>query len=175
MIKTPRRIARVAIFSALIYVFSYATLYLPNIKVIFFVIFSAGFLWGSISGALVGALGMGMWSMFNPYGPAAFPIFLAQVAGAAACGPVGSLLSKCHWHAMHRNMLVIALAGCSIICTILFFLPVNVVDAWVYQPFWPRFISALPWTLISLVSNIFIFPLLFPVTRFLYEREYKVI
>ncbi len=49
--------------------------------------------------------------------------------------------------------------------------PVNGVDAWLYQPFWPRFLGGLPWATISLVSNALIFPLLFGVVTRLYARE----
>jgi hypothetical protein len=57
------------------------------------------------------------------------------------------------------------------ICTILYFVPVSAVDAWLFQPFWPRFVTGLAWAVTSLVSNAFIFPLLFPVTLQLYRRE----
>ena len=171
MNRAPRLLTRVALFSSLIYVFCWATSYLPNVKVIFFVIFSAGFLWGMIPGAVVGLIGMGLWTMFNPYGPAAIPITLAQVFGAALCAPIGDILHRIGWRRFRTRSLGAILVACGVVCTIAFYLPVNIVDAWVYQPFWPRLISALPWTAVSLVTNAIVFPLLFPVTRFLYERE----
>ncbi len=173
MTHTPRLLTRVALFSALIYVLSWATVYLPNVKVIFFIVFSAGFLWGATAGWLVGTIGMGLWTFFNPFGPAGLPVAVAQVIGAGLCGPLGAIMRASRWSTLSRRSLSAILIISGAICTLLFFIPVNVTDAWVYQPFWPRFVSALPWTAISLVSNMVVFPLLFPVTRFLYERESK--
>ena len=76
-------VARIALFSALVYVLSWGTSYLPNVNFIFFIVFSAGFLWGAVPGILVGLIGMGLWTAFNPYGPAPAPIMMAQVIGAA--------------------------------------------------------------------------------------------
>lgn len=174
MTHTPRLLTRVALFSALIYVFSWATIYLPNMKVIFFIVFSAGFLWGSLAGFLVGTIGMGLWTFFNPFGPAGLPISIAQICGAGLCGPIGAVLKTMRWSRMSRVGFGVVLVSAGAICTLIYFLPVNFVDAWVYQPFWPRFLSALPWTAISLVSNMIIFPLLFPATRFLFERESRL-
>ena len=174
MTHTPRLLTRVALFSALIYVISWATIYLPNVKVIFFIIFSAGFLWGSLAGWLVGTVGMGLWTFFNPFGPAGLPIAAAQIFGAGLCGSIGAMVRSLEWTRLNRFGFGALLVIAGAICTLLYFIPVNAVDAWVYQPFWPRFISALPWTAISLVSNMIIFPLLFPATRFLYERESKL-
>jgi hypothetical protein len=56
-------------------------------------------------------------------------------------------------------------------CTLLFYIPVNFVDAWVFQPFWPRFVAGMLWTVVSLGFNAVIFPLLFKVAVRLYVRE----
>ena len=90
MIRRSSLIARVAVSAALVYVLSWGTSYLPNVNLIFFIVFSAGFLWGAGPGALVGAIGMGLWTAFNPFGPAAAPVMLAQVAGAALSAGVGA-------------------------------------------------------------------------------------
>lgn len=170
MIAGPRLVARVAIFAALIYVLNWATAYLPNIKLIFFIIFSAGFLWGAMAGLLVGLVGMAFWTLFNPYGPVGPPIMIAQVCGAAAGGLIGAGFRT----AIRRTdgvMRTLLLALAALLCTLLYYVPVTVVDAWVYQPFWPRLIVGLPWVAIAAVSNIIIFTLLFGATRYLYERE----
>jgi len=174
MMHTPRLLTRVALFSALIYVLSWATVYLPNMKIIFFIVFSAGFLWGAAAGWLVGTIGMGLWTFFNPFGPAGLPVAIAQIFGAGLCGPIGAILRTFRWSRLSSLNLNALLVAAGAVCTLLYFVPVNTIDAWVYQPFWPRFFSALPWTAISLVSNMVVFPLLFPVTRFLYERESKL-
>jgi uncharacterized membrane protein len=166
-----RLIARVALFSALIYVLSWATSYLPNVNFIFFIVFTAGFVWGAAAGSLVGLIGMGLWTLLNPYGPADIAVSTAQVLGASAGGPIGAIFRRTAWRDAKRLSLTFRLVLAAAACTVAFYVLVNTVDAWVYQPFWPRFLVGLGWMLISLVSNVLIFPLLFGVTRLLYERE----
>ena len=166
-----RLITRIAVFSALVYVLSWGTSYLPNVNLAFFVVFCAGYLWGAAPGLLVGAVGMGLWTNFNPYGPATLPVMLAQVVGMATCGLVGSVYQRtfarllCH----AQGSLMLILAGMT--CTVVFYVPVSLVDAWVYQPFWPRLWAGLAFMGVSLGANVIIFPLLFAVLRRLYERE----
>lgn len=169
-----RRITRVAMLAALIYVLSWGTSFLPNINLIFFIVFTAGFLWGAKAGILVGAVGMGLWTTFNPYGPADFAIMLTQVVGISFSGVIGFFFRKAP--GLNRDirfLLISRLIIAAFFCTLLFFLPVSLVDAWIYQPFWPRFYTGMLWGLVSLAANAVIFPLLFPVTGYLYEREKK--
>ncbi len=165
------RLTRIALFAALVYVFSWATSFLPNVNLIFFIVFTAGFLWGPSSGLLVGAVGMGLWTTFNPYGPAALPISLAQVTGAALVGLLGALFGATYRDRENNTTLIIQLALFGALAALLFYLPVNTVDAWLFQPFWPRFITGIVWAGVSIVSNMVIFPLLFPVARRIYRRE----
>jgi len=162
MIGDPRLITRIALFSALVYVLSWTTSAFPNVNLLFFVLFSAGFLWGALPGILVGLIGVGLWTAFNPYGPATWP---------AACGVVGSFFIRTGWAWQGRVRRSAGLVIAATVCTCVYYLPVSAVDAWLFQPFWPRFITGMMWSLISLVSNVVIFPLLFGVVRHLYERE----
>lgn len=172
MMRGPRLLARVALFSALVYVFSWGTSYLPNVNLIFFIVFTAGFVWGGSAGILVGAVGMGLWTAFNPYGPAMLPIMMAQMLGAAASGLVGAAFRSRYERIQHKaKTALVELIAAAWLCTLFFYLPVNAVDAWLFQPFWPRFVGGLLWMLITLVSNSLIFPLLFGVTRHLYQKE----
>ena len=171
MNRKPFLVTRIALFSALVYVLSYGTSFFPNINLVFFIVFSAGFLWGMIPGMLVGIVGMGLWTMFNPFGPAALPIMLAQVGGAGLSGVVGAIFRKSNWKDVSSISRIIKLIIASIICTVLFYIPVNIVDAWLWGPFEQRFIGGALWALISVGSNVVIFPLLFYITLKLYERE----
>ena len=170
-----RLISRIAIFSALVYVLSWGTSYLPNVNPLFFVVFAAGFLWGTWPGVAVGLVGMGLWTNFNPFGPALPPIMVAQITGAAASGLVGAWYARTGWEGRAGLRLRLELVICSVICTLMFFIPVNVIDAWLFQPFWPRFWVGLAWTPISLVSNGLIFPLLFGAVRTVYAKEQGVL
>lgn len=174
MIRRSSLIARVALSAALVYVLSWGTSYLPNVNLIFFIVFSAGFLWGAGPGALVGAIGMGLWTLFNPFGPAAAPVMVAQIIGAVFSGIIGAAFRRIVSPHARPNRLVIGLVVSAALCTLLFYLPVNFVDALVFQPFWPRFIGGLIWAAISLGANSVIFPLLFPATRYLYDRGWAI-
>ncbi|HUV31486.1 MAG TPA: ECF transporter S component [Acidobacteriota bacterium] len=171
MIGEPRIITRIALFSALVYVLSWAFAPYPNVNLIFFVIFTAGFLWGVTPGVLVGLIGTGLWTAFNPYGPATWPVMLAQVSSAAVCGLVGAWYARTSWRRQGPVRRTATLVIVAVVCTYAYYLPVSAVDAWVFQPFWPRFLTSLVWSLVSVVSNALIFPLLFGVTRYLYDRE----
>lgn len=166
-----RLITRIALFSALVYATSWSLALVPNVKVSFFIIFTAGFVWGVFPGMLVGIVGAGLWSTFNPYGPVALPILMAQVVGSAACGAIGGVYQSTRIDQKQTVTSRVALAVCGIICTAVYYIPVNLVDAWLFQPFWARIIAGLPWTAIALVTNALIFPLLFGAARLLYDRE----
>jgi uncharacterized membrane protein len=165
-------IPRIALFSALAYVLSYSTVYLPNVNFIFFIVFMAGVMWGLVPGMLVGIFAMGLWTTFNPYGPAVLPVMLAQVSGISFSGMVGAFFRGGDWHKRTRNLLTWALIVSAILCTLLFYLPVNIVDAWMLQPFWPRFYTGMLWSITSLVVNLLVFPILFkPVSQLMTRRS----
>lgn len=166
-----RLLTRIALFSALIYALSWGTAYLPNVKFTFFIIFAAGFIWGAGPGLLVGAIGTGLWTWFNAYGPAPLPIMLAQIIGSAGCGLIGAAFRHSSLLLRRGAVVTVFLALAALFCSLSFYLPVNLVDAWLFQPFWPRFVAGSIWMLISLVSNMIIFPLLFPAIRLLHARE----
>jgi uncharacterized membrane protein len=171
MSKGPRLIARIALFAALVYVLSWGTSFLPNVNLAFFIAFSAGFLWGAGPGLMVGLLGMWLWTSFNPYGPATLPVMAAQVFGLAICGLIGGWYRKLRMPLSRRAGRSLMLVIAALLCTVAFYLPVTLVDAWVYQPFWPRFYTGLAWMGISLGANVLIFPLLFGAVRYLNDRE----
>jgi len=167
-----RLLTRVALFSALVYVANFALVWIPNVKLGYFIIFSAGYLWGLKAGLVVGAVGQGMFTMFNPFGPVALPIMFAQILGGAGMGVIGAWWRnyKVHEKGVKTSAVLCALAG--VICTIVYFLPVNIADAWLFQPFWPRFVVSASYTVIAIGANAIIFPLLFPAIAYLYRREW---
>lgn len=168
---SPQIIARVAIFAALVFVFSYFTLLLPNVNPAFFIVFSAGYLWGFWPGIGVGSIGFFLWSNLNPSGPVAFPLLLSQLAGISLSAAVGVGAFKFAGVIKKEAGLLLILSAAGILTGMLYHLVVDIVDAWLYQPFWPRFISGLAFSLITIISNGIIFPLFYPALKFLQERE----
>jgi uncharacterized membrane protein len=155
----------------MIYVLSYGISFIPNVNPIFFIVFSAGFMWGTIPGILTGMIGMGLWTFFNPFGPAQLPVMAAQIVGTALSGSIGALSYNLLKSNSNKLIKIVYLAIASIICTLLFYIPVNFIDAWLIQPFMARFITGMTWSVISLVSNILIFPVLFIALESFYIKE----
>ncbi len=160
--KELRLIPRIGLFAALIYVLSLATAMLPNVNLIFFIVFIAGFMWGAIPGMLVGAFGMGLSTFFSPFGPAALPVMTAQIVGASFSGLIGAAYFSIYGNEITNLKLYFSIPLFSFFCTLAFFIPVNIVDSWLFQPFWERFYISSFWSLISVGSNMVLFTLLFP-------------
>lgn len=165
------KITRVAIFAALVFIFSYFSAFLYNVNPAFFIVFMAGYLWGFSSGAAVGAIGFFLWSSFNPMGPAPLPIMVAQLIGIVPSGLIGALMR--HFFNLEKwnylTALLLIMAG--LLTAVLYHIPVDVMDAYLYQPFWPRLIGGTVFSLITVVSNCIIFPMFYPVLAFMSKRE----
>lgn len=160
--KELRLIPRIGLFAALVYVLSWATAMLPNVNLIFFIVFISGFMWGIIPGMLVGAFGMGLSTFFSPFGPAALPVMIVQIVGASFSGLLGAIYFNMYGNKITNLKLYLIIPLFSILCTLVFFIPVNIVDSWLFQPFWERFYISSYWSLISVGSNLLVFSLLFP-------------
>jgi len=173
MIWAPRLIARIALFTALCYVFGWMFFWLPNVNLMYFVVFSAGFLWGIGPGVAVGALGMWLWSAFNPGGPTDPFTTAAQIFGMSLIGLLGAAFRGLGWHLGPGWLRTLRLVVAGAICTAAFFLPVSAVDAWLYQPFWPRFVVGMIISAPAAVFNSVAFALLFTATLYLYGKEQK--
>lgn len=164
-------LTRIALFSSLIYIFSWISSYIPNVNLIFFIVFTTGFLWGFQAGFVTGAIGMALWSVFNPMGMPNPLTLIAQIVGAGAGAVSGAMLRKIEWKKLNIVMLLLYLEIAAIVSTLVFYIPINLVDAWLYQPFWERFVGGMMFSMISFGSNMIIFPILFPLSRQLYYLE----
>jgi len=162
---------RVAVFAALVFVFSYFSVTLYNFNPAFFIVFMAGYVWGVWPGIGVGVIGFFLYSNFNPYGPAPLPVLAAQLVGVSFTPILGSAVSRMiHspvWDG--RTIFILALAG--FISGLSYHIVVDIVDALIFQPFVPRLIGGLFFSLITIVSNSIIFPLLFPILVYMRNRE----
>ncbi len=171
MILSVRLISRVAVFSALVFAGSYMAVWIPNVNPCFFIIFTAGFVWGAWAGITVGVIGFFLWAILNPYGPSPPFLLLSQLVGISFSGLIGAItagvLRPCRWS--FKTAIILAIAGFgSGLC---YHLAVDSVDALIYQPFWPRLIGGLVFSLITVLSNTIMFPVLYPVLAFLAKRE----
>jgi uncharacterized membrane protein len=129
----------------------------PNVEGISAVSFFSGAVLGAGGGALVGALSMGLFSLLNPLGPAAFPVFLAQVMGMALVGGSGAL-----WRRLaHDPGKAAVLAGiCGAVLTLVYDILTNYGFA-VLMGRWraplPFIAAGIPFSVMHFVSNALIF------------------
>ncbi len=86
------RTAQVGLLAALAAASGYAFAAVPNVKPISLVLFLAGARVGLAGGLVVAALGMGIYSIANPWGPAPPLVLLAKVAGAMLFAGAGAAI-----------------------------------------------------------------------------------
>jgi len=163
--------AGVALFSALAYVSALISVYIPNVSLIFIVVFAAGALFGLTAGLMVGGLGMFLWTVFNPYGMASLPITISQIAGMILVGGLGATMagSSVVRKVVSHGFFVFGLLG--LVAGLIFQIIVSLVLAWLYGPFWPSLLSNLSFALLTILSNAIIFPLCYPLLVRLKNRE----
>ncbi len=171
MISRTKRLTRIAVFAALVVAFCFLSSFIPSINPGFFVVFAAGFLWGWWPGITVGAVGYFIWIIANPYGPSPLPLLVSQIVGISFSGMLGALakglFKEIHWSRHTAAVMVL----CGLLSGLGYHIVVDVVDAWLYQPFWPRLMAGLVFSLITIISNAIIFPLFFPALVFMYKKE----
>ncbi len=134
---------------------------IPNATLSILLIFFAGYYLGFTGGMLTGMTGALLISLFNPYGLAMLPILVAQVLAYAIIGGLGGLFAgrlSCEHHGSGR--LTLALIG--LLTALIYQVLVSVADAWLFGPFWARLVMSGGFAVVTIVSNILFFVLLFP-------------
>jgi hypothetical protein len=118
---------------------------------------------------------MAVWSGLNPQGPAPPPVYIAQIAGMALCGTLGRAYRKL---IKARSVSIVTLGAAAVagaLSAAVYYGLVSAVDAWLFQPFWPRFVTSALWSLPGLIANVVAFPLLLPALLYLYSREQQTL
>jgi hypothetical protein len=154
-------------------------LFVPNVEFFTFVVFSAGYLLGIIEGLLVGVISMSLYtSIITPYGLPPLPIAFAQVFSMALIGLGGGMYRAVHTRGLASKLhlvrfdkrpssltlfkfLTMGLFGLGL--TLIYDLLTNLATAYVMGQFVPVMISAIPFALIHILSNIALFVVLTPV------------
>jgi len=127
-----RDVTEIALFVALAVACGFALVAVPNVELITLTVFSSGVFLGARRGALAGVLAMFLFTTFNVYGPAPFPIALAQVGTMGFVGAVGGwerawLYSSIPSASRRRSMAgFVLLAGSGVFLTALYDLATTV-------------------------------------------------
>ncbi len=82
------------VFIALGVSLGFALINIPNVELVTATIFISGFLLGVKEGIVVGLLTEALYSLLNPFGMAAPPLFIAQVLSMGIAGFLGGILAK---------------------------------------------------------------------------------
>lgn len=106
-----RKVILVALFIALSVVLGYLLAEIPNVELMTLSVFLSGVFLGTAAGAVVGAVSILFYSVFNPYGAALPPLVVAQLAGFVIIGVFGGLLASAVRRANAAAVVISAAAG----------------------------------------------------------------
>lgn len=154
-----RRTALLGLLTALAAASGYAFAAVPNVKPISLVLFLAGARVGFAGGFLVAALGMGIYTLANPWGPAPPLVLLAKVAGAMIFAAAGALVGV---PLARRGVATRALllAGAGLLLTLPYELITNLATAvtigMASRPL-PTLLAGIPFAIAHTASNAAIF------------------
>lgn len=88
-----RKVALVAILTALSVGTNYAMVSIPNVKFMDFIVFAGGFCFGSLLGGLIGVLSWVVYGVLNPLG-FSLGVWLATMFSEAIYGVAGGFIRK---------------------------------------------------------------------------------
>ena len=150
-------LAVVAVLIALSVALGLLLVAVPNIEGISAVSFFSGAILGAGGGALVGAVSMGLFSVLNPLGPAAFPVLLAQIIGMALMGSSGALWGKLA-STQGRAAVLAGISG--VVLTFVYDVLTNygfavLMERWA-DP-WPFLAAGIPFSVLHMVTNALVF------------------
>ncbi len=153
-------VARVGIFSALVFGVNVPFLVIPNVEVFSLALFLSAVLLGIGDGLAVALVAGMIFVLFNPNGPQTVPLVaLAQVTGFLLFGLAGGLLRQVILRHQESIRVALLLAVCGLVLTFIYDLTTNLAFAITFGPFWPSLIGGLGFSLIHIISNTVIFGL----------------
>ncbi len=162
------RASLVGVFTAAAIAGTFALSPLPNVEIITFCAFVAGFIFGSRVGSTVGALSMFIFSIISPYGSGlGYPFLLmTQVVGMSVAGLFGGSLKKVLQNFKSTSPWTMYLFGVSgaavtllydVITTLGFMYPTIP-----FSEFPSVFAAGIPFTLVHVVSNVILLGVVAP-------------
>jgi hypothetical protein len=152
-----RKLSMAAVLVAVGVALGYLLVGVPNVEGISAVSFFAGYELGAGLGAAVGGLSIGMFSLFNPLGPALPQVVAGQVAGMVIIGASGHL-----WHmfARRRRFAELLAAALGVVLTLFYGVLADygfAVSIGRWRDPLPVIAVGLPFSAIHIVSNGLIF------------------
>jgi hypothetical protein len=169
LIKVNSPVARSAyggVIIALAVALGYALAAIPNIELISLTLAFGGYLLGAGWGAVVGALGFGLYSAISPFGIAPPPVFIAQIIGGSVVGLSGALLRNL-FASNKKQIVKIIFCGLAGFCATLIYDILTNLGAFAaissQATFIPFMIGGIAFAIVHIISNTAIFALLLPI------------
>ncbi len=151
-LRPAERVALSGLLAALAAAGGFALAGVPNVEVVSLLVFLSGHLYGAALGAVVGALGEGLYSGANPLGPPPPPIFAGQVLGMAIAGVAGGIVGALP--APRRGTVRAVIFGAAgVTVTLVFHLLTDAAYALVARLTWAYIVAGIPFYIIHLVTN----------------------
>jgi len=114
------RVAYGGVIIALAVTLGYVLAAVPNVELVTLALAFGGYFLGAGWGAVVGALGFGLYSTLSPYGVAPPPVFVAQLIGGALIGIGGSVLQKFFRRNIKLGIKIVLATATGLILTFLY-------------------------------------------------------
>ncbi len=139
--KSTRAALLATLLTALVFVAGQALAGIPNVELVTFLVFVAGYLLGPALGAVVGGAGMAAHSLLNVMGAVAPPVWISQWLCYAGVGVAGGLVGPPLARISHRGLAAVLAAATGAALVIVYQLAVNAaafytfssdVSVWVY-------------------------------------------
>ena len=130
---------------------------IPNLEVLTLVAFCAGVLLGVRDGILTGAIMELVFSLLNPYGPAAPLITRAQVVGMAASGVAGGVLAAAGFVGLTAALRAAVLTVAGVVVTLFFDLVTNLATGLMFGQVRLTLLAGIPFSLWHIGWNVALF------------------
>ncbi|KAA0224440.1 hypothetical protein KJ068_27050 [bacterium] len=159
-----RQLILTAIFIALAIAGGLTLFAFPGVEVVTATVFLAGFMLGVMRGFIAGVIAEFLYTLFNPLGPAAPPLMIAQIAGMALSGLAGGFTAKSF---TKRFPPIPVFTALGIFLTLFFDLATTLAFGLTIKQTFSGFLAALtigaPIYLTHLATNTLIFSVLVPI------------
>ena len=160
------RAAHGGVIIALAVALGYAFALVPNVELVTLTLTFGGYLLGAGWGAIVGALGFGLYSALSPYGIAPPPVFAAQIIGGAVIGFSGVLLRKAFKPGAKTAVKVLFAVITGLVVTFIYDILTNLgsyIAISSKATFVPFIIGGIGFAVVHILANGAIFAVLFPI------------
>ncbi|MFO8020342.1 MAG: hypothetical protein R6U96_17090 [Promethearchaeia archaeon] len=178
------RFTIMAIFTALIIVLGFLLIYIPNIQLVFIMLFLSGFIMGKKDGAVIGLMSSFLFCFFNPMGASPLPLLVFQIVYYASIALIGGFMKdfikdKPYFQPqkdLYKLKVILLFGSTGGLLTFIFDISTTMIHALFFfgtlEAFWPTYLIGISFTTVHLIANILLFIFVLPV---LIQTIYKML